>query len=83
MNKLKTTLLVMTLNEITGMKAIMPKIDEAAAALSMALGASKTGLATSLEKEVVAPAQGQQPTTPPPTGIQPQPGAGVATRVMK
>ena len=27
MNKLKTTLLVMTLNEITGMKAIMPKID--------------------------------------------------------
>jgi DNA-binding IclR family transcriptional regulator len=63
--------------------AIMPKIDEAAAALSMALGASKTGLATSLEKEVVAPAQGQQPTTPPPAGIQPQPGAGVATRVMK
>ena len=61
--------------------AIMPKIEEAAAALSMALGAAKTGLATSLEKEVVAPAQGQQPMTPPPSGIQP--GAGVATRVMK
>jgi IclR family KDG regulon transcriptional repressor len=62
---------------------ITPKIEEAAAALSTALGASKAGLATTLEKEVVAPAVTSQPTAPTTPGVQPQPGAGTAARIMK
>jgi hypothetical protein len=62
---------------------IAPKIEEAAAALSTALGASKAGLATSLEKEVVTPPVTSQPTTPATPGVQPQAGVGAAARIMK
>jgi DNA-binding IclR family transcriptional regulator len=62
---------------------ITPKLEEAASALSTALGATKAGLTTSLEKEVVAPPQTQQPTTPATPAGQPQPGVGAATRIMK
>jgi hypothetical protein len=62
---------------------IAPKIEEAAAALSTALGASKAALATSLEKEVTAPSAAQQPVTPATTGAQPQPAVAATARIMK
>jgi DNA-binding IclR family transcriptional regulator len=62
---------------------ITPKIEEAAVALSTALGASKSGLTTSLEKEVSAPPATQPPTTPATTGGQPQPAVGATARIMK
>jgi IclR family KDG regulon transcriptional repressor len=61
--------------------ALLPKVEEAATQLSTALGASKAGLTTSLEKEVV-PSQttGQIPTAQtPPTGM----GSTIATRATK
>ena len=62
---------------------ITPKLEEAATALSTALGATKAGLSTSLEKEVVAPATSTATTPPPAPGTQPQPGAATAARVVK
>ncbi len=62
--------------------ALLPKLEEAATQLSTALGASKAGLTTSLEKEVI-PSQtttGQIPTAQtPPTGM----GTQIATRATK
>ncbi len=62
--------------------AIMPKIEEAATALSTALGATRS-TAPTIEKEIVAPSSTPQPTTPLPAGTQPQPIAGGVARVMK
>jgi len=62
--------------------ALLPKLEEAATLLSTALGASKTGLTTSLEKEVITPqpTAGQIPTAQtPPTGM----GTQIATRATK
>jgi IclR family KDG regulon transcriptional repressor len=61
--------------------ALLPKLEEAATQLSTALGASKSGLTTSLEKEVIPPqTTGQIPTTQaPPTGM----GTQIATRATK
>lgn len=62
--------------------ALLPKLEEAATQLSTALGASKTGLTTSLEKEVITPqpTAGQIPTAQtPPTGM----GTQITTRVTK
>ncbi|MEN9846946.1 MAG: hypothetical protein RIS36_2093 [Pseudomonadota bacterium] len=64
---------------------IMSRIEEAATALSTALGASKSGLTTSLEKEVSGPPQQSMTpaTTPATTGCQPQSAAGATARIMK
>jgi DNA-binding IclR family transcriptional regulator len=62
--------------------AIMPKIEEAATALSTALGATRSAAPT-IEKEIVAPSSTPQPITPLPAGTQPQPIAGGVARVMK
>lgn len=62
--------------------ALLPKIEEAATQLSTALGASKMGLTTSLEKEVIPPqpTAGQLPTgQTPPAGL----GTQIATRATK
>ncbi len=62
--------------------ALLPKIEEAATQLSTALGASKLGLTTSLEKEVIPtqPTTGQLPTgQTPPAGM----GTQIATRATK
>jgi DNA-binding IclR family transcriptional regulator len=61
--------------------ALLPKLEEAATQLSTALGASKGGLTTSLEKEVIPPqTTGQIPTAQtPPTGM----GTQIATRATK
>jgi len=62
--------------------ALLPKLEEAATQLSTALGASKTGLTTSLEKEVITPqpTAGQIPTAQtPPTGM----GTQITTRATK
>jgi DNA-binding IclR family transcriptional regulator len=55
--------------------ALLPKIEEAATQLSTALGATKTGLVSAVEKEVV-PTQPTQPQMP--TGQAPTAGVGVA-----
>lgn len=58
---------------------LAPKIEEAANALSTALGATKLGLATAVEKEVVAPAAGTAAAP-----VQPQAQAQALTqRVVK
>jgi DNA-binding IclR family transcriptional regulator len=61
--------------------ALLPKLEEAATQLSTALGASKSGLTTSLEKEVIPPqTTGQIPTAQtPPAGM----GTTIATRATK
>lgn len=60
---------------------ITPKIEEAATQLSTALGATKAGLTTALEKEVVTPqpTQGQMPTTP----TSPTVGTQISARATK
>ncbi len=61
--------------------ALLPKIEEAATQLSTALGASKAGLTTSLEKEIVPSQATGQITTgqTPPTAM----GGTIATRATK
>jgi hypothetical protein len=61
---------------------VLPKVEEAAAQLSAALGATKASLGSAVEKEVV-PAQPSQPQIPtaqtPPAGI----GSPLTARTTK